>query len=75
MNIDFQQLIENQIKIVAKAQNMTLIELTEKNTELVQTHANLLFELCEFDIVEDDDEGEDDVINKPTPQPGNSKSY
>ena len=69
MDTDFQPLIENQVKIVAKIQNMALIDLSEKNSEMLENHLNLLFNLCDLCIAydDDDDDGEDEPSKKPTP--------
>lgn len=77
MDTDLSPLIANQAKLVAKAQNLALVDLTEKNSEMVDTHMNLLFTLYEFTgwgYDEDDDE-EDEPVVKPDPVPENSRKY
>jgi len=77
METDFSQLIENQSKIVAKIQNMALVDLTEKTSEMLELHLGLLFELLESTIeVWDDDDGEDDApADAPPPTPEDSRKY
>ncbi|QIW88521.1 hypothetical protein [Pseudanabaena phage PA-SR01] len=77
METDFSQLIENQSKIVAKIQNMALVDLTEKTSEMLELHLGLLFELLEnTEIFWDDDDGEDDApADAPTPTPEDSKRF
>jgi hypothetical protein len=76
MDIDFTTLTANQIKIVAKIQNMALIDLTEKTSEMLELHLGLLFELLEntIEIWDDGEDGEDDEAGKkPTPLPEDAK--
>ena len=77
MDTDFTPIIENQIKLIAKAQNLALVGLTEKNSEMVETHLNLLFELYSIsEIFYEDDDVEDDVpVDAPTPTPEDSRKY
>jgi hypothetical protein len=77
MDTDLNPLIENQAKIVAKIQNMALVDLTEKTSEMLEIHIGLLFELLENTIIDyEDDDGEDDApVNAPTPTPENSNRY
>lgn len=76
MDTDFQPLIENQVKIVAKIQNMALVDLSEKNSEMLENHLNLLFNLCDLCIAyDDDDDDEDEPSKKPTPLPEDSRKY
>jgi hypothetical protein len=76
MDIDFTTLTANQIKIAEKAQGLALVDLSEKNSELVSEHLSILFQLLEMSEVfwdEDDDEGE--PVKEPSPQPEDSKKY
>jgi hypothetical protein len=77
METDLNPIIENQIKLIAKAQNLALIELNEKTSGMVETHLNLLFELYNIaEIFWDEDDGEDDApVDAPTPAPEDSKRY
>jgi hypothetical protein len=76
METDLNPIIENQIKLIAKAQNLALIELNEKTSEMVETHLNLLFELYDIAEIFWDDDGEDDApVDAPTPTPEDSKRY
>jgi hypothetical protein len=77
METDLSPLIANQAKLVAKAQNLALVDLTEKNSEMVDTHMNLLFTLYEFTEwgYEDDDDDEDEPVDKPDPVPEDSKRF
>jgi hypothetical protein len=77
MDTDFTPIIENQIKLIAKAQNLALVDLTEKNSEMVETHLNLMFELYSIsEIFYEDDDGEDDApVDAPTPTPEDSRKY
>jgi hypothetical protein len=77
MELDFTTLTANQIKIVAKIQNMALIDLTEKTSEMLELHLGLLFELLENTIeIWDEDDGEDDApVDAPTPAPEDFKRY
>ena len=77
MDTDLSPLIANQAKLVAKAQNLALVDLTEKNSEMVDTHMNLLFTLYEFTEwgYEEGDDGEDEPVDAPTPLPEDSKKY
>ena len=70
MEIDFAPIIENQVRIVAKIQGMALIDLNEKTSEMLETHANLLFDLLDNTMIsyeDEDDEGDDETSKKPTP--------
>jgi hypothetical protein len=72
MDTDLSPLIENQAKIVAKIQNMALIDLTEKTSEMLELHLGLLFELLnntEFFWDEDDGNDDSEVDKTPTPLP------
>ena len=77
MDTDLSPLIENQTKIVAKIQNMALVDLTEKTSEMLELHLGLLFELLENTIeIWDEDDGEDDApVDAPTPTPEDSRKY
>lgn len=77
MDTDLSPLIANQAKLVAKAQNLALVDLTEKNSEMVDTHMNLLFTLYEFTEwgYDEDDDDEDEPVVAPTPLPEDSKKY
>lgn len=77
MDTDFTPIIENQIKLIAKAQSLALVDLTEKNSEMVETHLNLLFELYSIsEIFYEDDDGEDDEpVKEPSPTPEDSKRF
>lgn len=76
MDTDLSPLIENQIKIVAKIQNMALVDLTEKTSEMLELHLGLLFELLEnTEIFWDDDDGDDEPVKEPSPQPEDSRKY
>ena len=77
MDTDFTPIIENQIKLIAKAQNLALVDLTEKNSEMVETHLNLLFELYSISEIfyEDDDDEDDAPVDAPTPTPEDSRKY
>jgi hypothetical protein len=77
MDTDLSLLIENQIKLIAKAQNLALVDLTEKNSEMVETHLNLLFELYGISEVfwDEDDNDEDEPVDKPDPVPEDSKRF
>ncbi len=77
MDIDFTKLTENQIKIAEKAQGLALVDLSEKNSELVSEHLGLLFSLLEMSEVfwDEDDDDEDEPVKEPTPQPEDSKKY
>jgi len=70
-------LTENQIKIVAKIQNMALIDLTEKTSEMLELHMGLLFELLEntIEIWDEGDEGDGTPTDAPTPQPEDSRRF
>ena len=70
MDIDFTTLTANQIKIAEKAQGLALVDLSEKNSELVSEHLGLLFQILEISIVyeeEDDDDNDEDTTKKPSP--------
>ena len=70
MDTDFTRLIENQTKIAEKAQGLALLELNEKNSELVSEHLSLLFQILEISIVyeeDDDDDNDEDITKKPSP--------
>jgi hypothetical protein len=77
MDTDLSLLIENQIKLITKAQNLALVDLTEKNSEMVETHLNLLFELYGISEVfwDEDDDDEDEPVDKPDPVPEDSKRF
>jgi hypothetical protein len=77
MDTDLSLLIENQIKLITKAQNLALVDLTEKNSEMVETHLNLLFELYGISEVfwDEDDDDEDEPIDKPDPVPEDSRRF
>jgi hypothetical protein len=76
MELDFSKLTENQIKIAEKAQGLALVDLSEKNSELVETHLGLLFQILEISIVyEEDDDDEDEPVDKPDPVPEDSKRF
>ncbi|MCA2594035.1 MAG: hypothetical protein IM526_02590 [Microcystis sp. M38BS1] len=77
MDTDLSPLIANQAKLVEKAQNLALVDLTEKNSEMVDTHMNLLFTLYEFTEwgYDEDDDGDDKPVDKPSPQPEDSRKY
>jgi len=70
MELDFTTLTENQIKIAEKAQGLALVDLSEKNSELVSEHLGLLFQICDLCIAYeegDDDEDDEDTTKKPSP--------
>ncbi len=76
METDLSPLIENQVKLVAKIQNMALIDLTEKTSEMLDLHLGLLFELLDnTEIFWDDEDGDEDseVDKTPTPLPQDAK--
>jgi hypothetical protein len=76
MELDFTTLTENQIKIAEKAQGLALVDLSEKNSELVSEHLGLLFQLLEMsEIFWDDEDGEDEPVDKPDPVPEDSKRF
>lgn len=77
MDTDLSPLIENQAKIVAKIQNMALIDLTEKTSEMLELHLGLLFELLEntIEIWDEGDDGDDESIKEPSPLPEDSRKY
>jgi Asp-tRNA(Asn)/Glu-tRNA(Gln) amidotransferase C subunit len=77
MDTDLSPLIENQAKIVAKIQNMALIDLTEKTSEMLELHLGLLFELLEntIEIWDEGDDGDDEPVDKPSPLPEDSRKY
>jgi hypothetical protein len=76
MELDFSKLTENQIKIAEKAQGLALVDLSEKNSELVSEHLSLLFSLLEMsEIFWDDEDGEDEPVDKPDPVPEDSKRF
>jgi hypothetical protein len=77
MDTDLSPLIENQAKIVAKIQNMALIDLTEKTSEMLELHLGLLFELLEntIEIWDEGDDGDDEPVGKPSPLPEDSRKY
>jgi hypothetical protein len=76
MELDFTTLTENQIKIAEKAQGLALVDLSEKNSELVSEHLSLLFQLLEIsEVFWDDEDDEDEPVKEPTPQPEDSKKY
>jgi hypothetical protein len=76
MATDLSPLIENQVKLVAKIQNMALIDLTEKTSEMLDLHFGLLFELLDntIEIWDEGDDDEDSEVDKtPTPLPQDAK--
>jgi hypothetical protein len=76
MELDFSKLTENQIKIAEKAQGLALVDLSEKNSELVSEHLSLLFQLLEMsEIFWDDEDDEDEPVDKPDPVPEDSKRF
>jgi hypothetical protein len=77
MELDFSKLTENQIKIAEKAQGLALVDLSEKNSELVSEHLSLLFQILEMSEVfwDEDDDDEDEPVDKPDPVPEDSKKY
>jgi hypothetical protein len=76
MELDFTNLTENQIKIAEKAQGLALLDLSEKNSELVSEHLSLLFQLLEIsEVFWDDDDDEDEPVKEPAPLPEDSKKY
>lgn len=77
MDTDLSPLIENQAKIVAKIQNMALIDLTEKTSKMLELHLGLLFELLEntIEIWDEEDDGDDEPVDKPSPLPEDSFKY
>jgi hypothetical protein len=77
MELDFSKLTENQIKIAEKAQGLALVDLSEKNSELVSEHLSLLFQILEMSEVfwDEDDNDEDEPVDKPDPVPEDSKRF
>jgi hypothetical protein len=77
MELDFSKLTENQIKIAEKAQGLALVDLSEKNSELVSEHLSLLFQILEMSEVfwDEDDDDEDEPVDKPDPVPEDSKRF
>ena len=77
MDIDFTTLTANQIKIAEKAQGLALVDLSEKNSELVSEHLSLLFQLLEMSEVfwDEDDDDEDEPVDKPDPVPEDSRRF
>jgi hypothetical protein len=77
MELDFSKLTENQIKIAEKAQGLALVDLSEKNSELVSEHLSLLFQLLEMSEIfwDEDDDDEDEPVDKPDPVPEDSKHF
>jgi len=76
MELDFSKLTENQIKIAEKAQGLALVDLSEKNSELVSEHLSLLFQLLEMsEIFWDDEDDEDEPVKEPSPQPEDTLKY
>ena len=76
MELDFSKLTENQIKIAEKAQGLALVDLSEKNSELVSEHLSLLFQLLEMsEVFWDEDDDEDEPVDKPDPVPEDSKRF
>ena len=76
MELDFTTLTENQIKIAEKAQGLALVDLSEKNSELVSEHFSILFSLLEMsEIFWDDEDDEDEPVKKPSPQPEDTLKY
>ncbi len=77
MELDFSKLTENQIKIAEKAQGLALLDLSEKNSEMVSEHLSLLFQILEISEVfwDEDGDDEDEPVKEPAPQPEDSKKY
>jgi hypothetical protein len=77
MDIDFTTLTANQIKITEKAQGLALVDLSEKNSELVSEHFSILFQLLEMSEIfwDEDDDDEDEPVDKPDPVPEDSKRF
>lgn len=76
MELDFTTLTQNQIKIAEKAQNLALLDLNEKNSELVSEHLSLLFQILEIsEMFWDEDDGDDEPVIKPDPVPEDSRKY
>jgi hypothetical protein len=76
MELDFTTLTANQIKIAEKAQGLALVDLSEKNSELVSEHLSLLFQLLEMsEVFWDDEDDEDEPVDKPDPVPEDSKRF
>jgi hypothetical protein len=77
MELDFSKLTENQIKIAEKAQGLALVDLSEKNSDLVSEHLSLLFQILEMSEVfwDEDDNDEDEPVDKPDPVPEDSKRF
>ena len=76
MELDFSTLTENQIKIAEKAQGLALVDLSEKNSEMVSEHLSLLFQILEIsEVFWDDDDDEDEPVAKPDPVPEDSKRF
>jgi hypothetical protein len=77
MELDFTTLTENQIKIAEKAQGLALVDLSEKNSELVSEHLGLVFSLLEMSEIfwDDEDDDEDEPVDKPDPVPEDSKRF
>jgi hypothetical protein len=77
MELDFTTLTANQIKIAEKAQGLALVDLSEKNSELVSEHLSLLFQLLEMSEVfwDGEDDDEDEPVKEPAPQPEDTLKY
>ena len=77
MELDFSKLTENQIKIAEKAQGLALLDLSEKNSEMVSEHLSLLFQILEMSEVfwDEDDDDEDEPVVKPDPVPEDNRKY
>jgi hypothetical protein len=77
MELDFTTLTENQIKIAEKAQGLALVDLSEKNSELVSEHLSILFQLLEISEVfwDDEDDEDDEPVDKPDPVPEDSRRF
>jgi len=76
MELDFTTLTQNQIKIAEKAQNLALLDLNEKNSELVSEHLSLLFQILEIsEMFWDEDDGDDEPVKEPSPLPEDSRKY
>jgi hypothetical protein len=53
-----------------------LVDLSEKNSELVSEHLSLLFQLLEMsEIFWDDEDDEDEPVKEPSPQPEDTLKY
>jgi hypothetical protein len=77
MELDFSKLTENQIRIAEKAQGLALVDLSEKNSEMVSEHLSILFQILEMSEVfwDEDDDDEDEPVVKPDPVPEDNRKY